>query len=59
MFDNWFDVVMDLRRISPSYRRVVTSELRNDDGTASPIAPGCALGVSVLCNDVVLADFGG
>lgn len=49
-----FDVVVDLRLDSPSYRRVVTTELRADDGVSLLIAPGCAHGVLTLSDDAVL-----
>jgi dTDP-4-dehydrorhamnose 3,5-epimerase len=49
-----FDVVVDLRRESPSYRQAVTTELRADDGTALLVPPGCAHGVLTLTDDAAL-----
>jgi dTDP-4-dehydrorhamnose 3,5-epimerase len=49
-----FDVVVDLRPQSPSYRKVVTTELHADDGRALLIAPGCAHGVLTLSDDAVV-----
>ncbi len=49
-----FDVVVDLRAGSPSYRQAVTHELHADDGVALLIAPGCAHGVLTLSDDAVV-----
>jgi dTDP-4-dehydrorhamnose 3,5-epimerase len=49
-----FDVVVDLRPDSPSYRQMVTTELRADEGTTLLIPPGCAHGVLTLTDGAVL-----
>jgi dTDP-4-dehydrorhamnose 3,5-epimerase len=49
-----FDVVVDLRKHSPSFRQVVTTELRAEDGAALLVAPGCAHGVLTLSDDAVV-----
>jgi dTDP-4-dehydrorhamnose 3,5-epimerase len=49
-----FDVVVDLRPDSPSYRAAVTAELRAGDGTAVLVPPGCAHGLLTLTDDTVM-----
>jgi dTDP-4-dehydrorhamnose 3,5-epimerase len=49
-----FDVVVDLRPSSPSYRAVLTTELQEYDGMAVLIPPGCAHGLLTLTDDTVV-----
>jgi dTDP-4-dehydrorhamnose 3,5-epimerase len=49
-----FDVVVDLRPTSPTYRAAVTTELHAADGTAVLIPPGCAHGLLTLTDDTVV-----
>ncbi len=49
-----FDVVVDLRPDSPSYRQVTTTELAAGDGMAVLVAPGCAHGVPTLRDETVM-----
>jgi dTDP-4-dehydrorhamnose 3,5-epimerase len=49
-----FDVVVDLRPASPSYRQVLITELRGEDSGAVLVAPGCAHGVLTLTDDAAV-----
>lgn len=50
-----FDVVLDLRMGSPSYRRVVTRELSARAGHGLYVPEGCAHGFCVLSEQAVVA----
>ncbi len=46
-----FDVVLDLRPASSSYRKWISVELSADNGRALYIPPGCAHGFQTLADD--------
>jgi len=48
------DVVVDLRRRSPTYRRHVATELSGDRTTVLAVPPGCAHGYLTLTDDTIL-----
>ncbi|OLE15772.1 MAG: dTDP-4-dehydrorhamnose 3,5-epimerase [Cyanobacteria bacterium 13_1_40CM_2_61_4] len=50
-----FDVAVDLRPDSPTFRRWVGSELTEDNGRALYVPRGCALGFLTLADDTELS----